>query len=124
MDIAFRGMSLSISDSLIAKIVALSAPVIIGTAMTLTAEAFRPGESMPLETVADQFFVGLFVIGAPLAMIGLVCVPIAVVLLAAYVWRHGVRPMSMVLSGLVLLAIIASIRTFNDVSQAVENYGR
>ena len=116
-------MSLLTSDLLAFKVVSLCAPVIIGSGMTLIAEVFRPGPSMPVETLPDQFFVGLFTVSAPLALIGLFCVPIAVVLLAAYVWKHRVCLRSLVVLGVVLLALVASVRTFNDFSRAAETYG-
>lgn len=116
-------MSLLTSDLLAFKVVSLCAPVIVGSGMTLIAEVFRPGSSMPVETIADQFFVGLLAVGAPLALIGLFCVPIAVVVFAAYVWKHRVCPRSLALLGVVLLALVASVRTFNDFSRATETYG-
>ena len=53
------------------KVIALCAPVIFGAAAIVVAKAFRPGDSMALETTADRFFVNLFVVGIPLGLIGL-----------------------------------------------------
>ena len=49
----------------------LCAPTILGAIAVLVAQFFRPGDRMPLETMADRIFVDLFVAGVPLALIGL-----------------------------------------------------
>jgi hypothetical protein len=65
------------------------APTILGVTGVIVAELFRPGTRMPLESFADQMFVGLFTFGAPIALIGVPWVALAAIGAVRIVRTHG-----------------------------------
>jgi len=69
--------------------VLLCLPTVTGVTGVLIAQAFRPGDSWPFETLADRFFVGLFAFGLPIAMLGMPLAMLAIPLGAWVVWNAG-----------------------------------
>lgn len=69
----------------------LCAPTVLGVVALATAQTFRHGPRMPLESMADRFFVDLFVFGYPTSLIGLPLVLIALFAGGKLVWEKGFR---------------------------------
>lgn len=84
----------------------LCAPTILGVIAIIVAQFFRPGDRMPLETMADRFFVNLLVAGVPIALIGLPLVAFAIFKGVLLVWREGLHSST---SKLVILVLITAI---------------
>jgi hypothetical protein len=87
-------------------ILLLCAPTILGATAILVAQLFRPGWHMPLKTVTDRFVADLFVVGVPLALIGLPLIVFALFKGFLLIWRVGIRSS---ISKLVILILVTAI---------------
>lgn len=92
------------------KVMALCAPVILGSAAIVTAKIFRPMDAMPLQTMADNFFADLFVIGVPLGILGLPLLLVGIYFAIQLIRMEGVHSRQASLSIMaMLLGIVACI---------------
>ena len=72
-------------------VMSLCTPTILGVLAVIIAQFFRPGDRMPLETIADRFFANLLVAGVPVALIGLPLVAFAIFKGVSLIGREGPR---------------------------------
>ena len=106
-------------DRIASGTVGLLAPVVLGSAMTLVAESFRPGSLKPLDTAWDRFFVYTWALGTAVAMIGLFMLPFGVLGAVTSAWRQGRSSRTLMLLVATLVAIAAGIYTANVFSNSM-----